>query len=66
MGRGPGGFEYDRLEDYTELGQLVNDLCIGCPTEILKWETRNEILDTRWVIEMSDLVSPNDYLEVLD
>jgi len=66
VGRGPSGFEYDRLEDYTELGQLVDDLRIGCPTEISEWETGNEILVTRLAIEVSDLASPNDHLEVLD
>jgi len=36
VARGPSGFEHDRLEDYTELGQLVDDLRIGCPIEILE------------------------------
>jgi len=65
VGRVPGGFEHDRLEDYTELGQLVDDLRIGCPTEILEWETGNEILNIWSAINVSGPVSPNANIMVL-
>jgi len=38
-------FEYIRLEDYTELEEFVEDLRVGCPTEILEWGAENEILN---------------------
>jgi len=65
VGRGSGRFEYDRPEGYAGLGQLVDDLCIRCPTEILEWKTGNEIPGTWLAIEVSDLVSSSDYLKVL-
>ena len=65
IGRGPREFEYNHLDDYAELRELVDDLHIGCPTEILEWETRNEILDIWSAIGVPGPVSPNKHLEVL-
>ena len=45
VGRGPRRFEYEHLEDYTVLGELVGDLRIWCSTEVLEWGTENEILN---------------------
>ena len=44
LGRGCKGFWYTPLKDYTVLRGLVGDLRAGCPTEILKWGTWNDIL----------------------
>ena len=64
VGRGPGGFEYGHLEDYTELGQLVDDLRIGCATEILEWGIGNEILNTWSASNVPGPVSPDGNLIV--
>jgi len=64
VGRGPSGFEYDRLEDYTELGQLVDDLRIGCPTEMLEWGIENEILNIWSASNAPGPVSPDGNLIV--
>ena len=45
LGQGPRSFEHSHLEDYTVLRGLVDDLRVGCPTEILEWGTGNEILN---------------------
>jgi len=45
VGRGAGGFEYDYSDDCAELGEFVDNLRIGYPTEILEWGTGNEILN---------------------
>ena len=42
IGRDPGA-AYGRQEDYTALGELVDDLQVGCPTEIWNWEAGNQI-----------------------
>ena len=52
-------FEYGRLEDYTALEDLVDDLRIGCPTEILKWGAGNDILNIWSAGETPGPVSPN-------
>jgi len=62
--RGPSGFEYDRLEDYTVLGQLVDDLRIGCPTEMLEWGIENEILNIWFASNAPGPVSPDGNLIV--
>ena len=59
VGRGPMRSEYNYLEDYAELGELVGDLRVGCPTEILKWGTGNEISDVWSGSEVPGPVSPN-------
>ena len=51
IGRGPEDFEYDRLDDYSILEGLVDDLRVGCPTEILEWGTGNEIRNALSAIE---------------
>jgi hypothetical protein len=43
IGRRPGAFEYNPLEDHTILEGLVGDLWVGCPTQILEWRAGNEI-----------------------
>ena len=60
VGRGPRRFEYEHLEDYTVLGELVGDLRIGCSTEVLEWGTENEILNIWSTAEFPDPVSPSD------
>ena len=57
VGRGSGS-ECDHLEDYTALEDFVDDLRIGCPTEILEWGTENEILNIWSTIEIPCPVSP--------
>ena len=37
VGRGPRELKNDHLEDQFALGEFVNDLRIGCPTEISEW-----------------------------
>ena len=58
VGRGSGGFEYDHLEDYTALEEFVDDLRIGCPTEVLGWGSENEILNFWSAIPSACPVSP--------
>jgi len=58
-------FEYRHLEDYTELEEFVEDLRLGCPTEILEWGTENEILNTLSTVGVPDPVSPNVQLVVV-
>lgn len=65
VGRGPTGFGHNHLEDYTKLGELVGDLHIGYPTEILKWGMGNEIFNIWSEIEVPGPVSPNGNLMVL-
>ena len=55
VGQGPGGFEYEHLRD---LGELVGDLNVGCPVEILEWGTENEILNIWSTDETPGPVSP--------
>jgi len=45
VGRGSGGFKYNHMEDYTALEEFVDDLRVGCPTEIFDWGSENEILN---------------------
>ena len=59
IGRGFEVFEYDHREDYSALEGLVDDLRIGCPTEIVEWGTENEILNIWSVSEALGPVSPN-------
>ena len=66
IGRGLGWFEYDHQEDYPALEKLVDDLWIGCPTEIVEWGTENEILNVWSASEAPGPVSPNVNLMVLD
>ena len=65
VGRGSGRFECDHLDDYTELGELVEDLRTGCPTEILQWGIGNEVLKIWSTAETPGPVSPNGKLMVL-
>ena len=65
VGLGSGQFEYDHLEDYTELGELVDNLRTGCPTEILQWGIGNEVLNIWSTAETPGPVSPNGNLMVL-
>ena len=58
IGRGHVGFEYDHLEDYSGLGEIVSDLRVGCPTEILEWGVENEILKVWSMVEVPGPVSP--------
>jgi len=58
-------FEYDHLEDYTTLEEFVGDLRIGCPTDILQWGTRNEILSVWSTVGIPGSVSPNWKLMLL-
>jgi len=57
-------FEYDHLEDYTELEEVVDDLRVGCPTEILEWGTENEILNVWSTVGIPGPVSPSVRLVV--
>ena len=59
IGRGFKVFEYDHREDYSALEGLVDDLRIGCPTEIVEWGTENEILNIWSASEALGPVSPN-------
>jgi len=59
VGRGHTGFECNHLEDYVELEEFVGDLRIGCPTEVLKWGTENEIFNIWSKIEVPGPVSAN-------
>jgi len=65
IGRGPMEFGHNHLDGDAELGGLVNGLHIGCPTEVLEWETRNEILNIWSATGVPGSVSPNEYLEIL-
>jgi len=64
VGRGSGVFKYDRVEDYAALGEVVDELHTGCPTEILEWESSNEILNFWSTIEIPCPVSPNGELMI--
>ena len=55
----PGEFEYDLLEDYTELEEFVEDLHAECPAEILEWGTGHEILNVWSTGGIPGPVSPN-------
>ena len=59
IGRGPRDPEYESLGDYTTLGELVEDLQIGCPVEILEWGASNEILNFWPTANVPGLVSRN-------
>ena len=59
------GFEYDRLEDYTVLEEFVEDLRVGCPTEILEWGAGNDILNVWSTAGIPGPVSPNVKLALL-
>ena len=59
IGQEPRGFEYEHLEDYSALGEFVDDLRIGCPTEIVEWGADNEIHKIWSAIEIPASVSPN-------
>jgi len=52
-------FKYDHLEDYTELEEFVEDLRIGCPTEILEWGNGNDILNVWSTVGIPGPVSLN-------
>ena len=45
LGRNPGGFNYDCLEDDATLEGLVDNLQVRCPVEIVEWGVGNEIVD---------------------
>jgi hypothetical protein len=65
VGRGPTVSECDRLEDYAEIGELVGDLRVGCPVEILKWGMGNEISSVWSETGVPGPVRPNGNLMVL-
>ena len=65
IGRGLEEFEYEHLEDYSALEELVEDLRIGCPTEIVEWGTENEILNILSTSKTPGPVRPNWNLMVL-
>ena len=44
LGRDPG-FNYDRLEGYSALKELVGDLRVGRPVEIVEWGAGRRIVD---------------------
>jgi len=58
-------FDYDHLEDYPALEEFVDDLRVGCPTEILEWGTGNEILSVWSTVGVPGPVSPNEKLMLL-
>ena len=64
VGRGSGRFEYDHLDDYTELGELVDNLHTKCLTEILQWGIGNEVLNVWSTADTPGPVSPNEKLAV--
>ena len=66
VGRGSGRSEYDQLDDYTKLGEFVDDLRIGCPTEISQWGIGNAVLNIWPTAETPSPVSPNGKLMVPD
>ena len=60
VGRESGnGSENNDLEDYAALGELVDDLRIGCPVEISEWGAENEVLKTWSNIDIPSPVSAN-------
>lgn len=65
VGRDSRGFKYGHLEDYAALGELVDDLHVGCPTEVLRWAARNEIFNIRSTAEAPGPVSPYGNLKAL-
>jgi len=60
VGQGPRRFEYDHLEDYTALGELVDNLHIHCPTEVLEWGSENENLNIWSSVKIPGPVSPSN------
>ena len=71
LGRLPGGledctdtgeFDYDNLEDYTELEEFVEDLRVRRPVKIFKWGNENEILNI-WSTAKSGPVCPTGSLQ---
>ena len=64
VGRGSGGFEYDHVEDYAALGELVDELRTGCPAEVLEWGSENEVLNVWSTIGIPCPVSPNGKLMI--
>ena len=66
VGRGSDGrFEDDREEDYATLGEFVEDLRIGCPTEIVEWGAENEIIKFWSAVGVHSPVSPNGKLKTV-
>ena len=65
LGRGTGRFEYSH-ENHDALRVFVDDLRIGCPTEILEWGTENEVLNVWSTGDTPGPVSPNRKLMILD
>jgi len=52
-------FNYDHPEEYTVLEEFVQDLRVGCPTEILEWGTESEVLNVWSAGGIPGPVSPN-------
>ena len=52
IGRALTEFEYNKLEDYTALEGLVDNLWVGCPTQIFEWLATNEIANV-WSMVMT-------------
>ena len=65
VGRGSGQLGHDHLDDYTELGELADNLHTRCPTEILEWGIGNEVLNVWSTADTPGPVSPNEKLAVL-
>lgn len=64
VGQWSEGFEYDRPEDDSLLGEFVDELHIDCPTEALEWGTENKILNTWSTVEIPCPVSSSRKLVV--
>jgi hypothetical protein len=62
---GVGKVRNDYLEDYAGVGEFVDDLRVGCPTEIVEWGIGNEILNIWSTIGVPGPVSPNQNVMTL-
>ena len=59
LGRDPG-FNYDHLEDYSALKELVGDLRVGCPVAIVEWGAGRRIVDVWSTANAPGPVSSNE------
>ena len=62
IGRDLEGLEYDHTGDYAALGELVDDLRVECPVEILGWGSGNKIIDFWSEAATPSFVSPGERL----
>jgi len=65
VGRGSEGLEYGHPEDLLLLREFVDELHVGCPTEILEWGTENEIHKLWSTVGIPSPVRSNRNLVVL-